>query len=771
VRFGEKPSLRLGDRWLSFRELDEEAKRQAGMLRTTPGWNRGALVVLPVKGEEFFSKLLAVWQEVGVAIPWKDGIVEWSERPDIAVDFVWGDEQPDSTVSTGSTSDLPSSGWHAIYCTSGSTGRPRAVIRGWSQAIYEAGHYAAVLGLREGMECTMLIHPSFGASTKHFLGCLLSGCRQSVPSVTGIPINGGDLLYGTPSQIQARESELSQGKSFSLISLTGEACSSRGWEVIMAISSPGAKCLNALGGTETGVLINSLGDIHSTAHQESSLCGRGLPGKILRGVGDDQNPVSKGALGLLQVESEWIAEGYLNPGQDGDRFHPFPRSEAGRLFLTGDVVVEEEGYLRLLGRAGSMIKHRGAWIDTTPMRNALQAEGIGEIHLDKAGERDALRVWMRMENPDRELLRKVASRLEQSFADSPLLPEILVGIGKFPLNSNGKKDLRELARLAESNEVINEKIPTRVERLASILVNEEWDSRLLKGARRIGDLELDSLSLHELLREIERLSEKAIPPWKIQPATPLAEILHTSGNLPQAFGRLEGRDGAPVLLWMGDGVTGIRHDLGNLVTILYWNVSALPGALGTRDVSTMRELAERLIGMLDSKDLSGRIVVGGFSAGAVVAHEVALVLSDRGTPLSGLLLLDPPDLEYRPIRTPWRWSRWRPSIVCRFLGILPDMLLDASNGKLRDALAKETQKHVRERRRKLLRNYRALPTTLPAVLATSGSHQEGALRGFAHISDKLEIIPLGVEHHTEVMSKAIARSLWVPKLQGVLFGS
>jgi thioesterase domain-containing protein len=621
------------------------------------------------------------------------------------------------------------------------------------------------------MECTMLIHPSFGASTKHFLGCLLSGCRQSVPSVTNVPIDGGDLLYGTPSQIQAKESELSQSKGFSLISLTGEACSSRGWEVIRAISSPGAKCLNALGGTETGVLINSLTDIQSAIPQESSLRGRGLPGKHMAVIGDDQKPVPKGTPGLLRVESEWIAEGYLDRESGGDRFHPFPKSDTGRVFLTGDVVVEEEGTLHLLGRSGAMIKHRGAWIDTSPLHNALQAEGIGEIHLDKAGERDALRVWMRMESPDRELLRKVASRLEQIFSDSPLLPEIVVGIGKFPLNSNGKKDLRELARLAESGEVITEKIPTRVERLASILVNEEWDSRLLKGARRIGDLELDSLSLHELLLELERLSEKAIPLWKMQPATTLTEILRTSGELPQAFGRLEGKVGAPVLLWMGDGVTGIRHDLGNQVTILHWNVSALPGALGTKNVSTMRELVERLIGMLDSKDLSGRIVIGGFSAGAVLAHEVALVLSDRGTPPSGLLLLDPPDLDYRPIRTPWRWSRWRPSIVCRLLGVLPDVLLDASNGKLRDALANETQKHVRERRRKLLRNYHAVPTTLPAVLATSGSHREGALRGFAHISEKLEMIPLGVEHHTEVMSNAVARSLWVPRLRGFLFGS
>ena len=488
-------------------------------------------------------------------------------------------------------------------------------------------------------------------------------------------------------------------------------------------------------------------------------------------IGDDQKPVPKGTPGLLRVESEWIAEGYLDAAPGGDCFHPFPRSDSGRIFLTGDVVVEEEETLHLLGRSGSMIKHRGAWIDTSPLHNALQAEGIGEIHLDKSGERDALRVWMQMESPDRELLRKVASRLEQTFADSPLLPEIVVGIGKFPLNSNGKKDLCELARLAESGAVFTEKISTRVERLASILVNEEWDSRLLKGARQIGDLELDSLSLHELLLEIERLSGKAIPLWKMQPATSLTEILHTSGELPQAFGRLEGKVGAPVLLWMGDGVTGIRHDLGNQVTILHWNVSALPGALGTKNVSTLRELAGRLIGMIDSKDLSGRIVVGGFSMGAILAHEISLLLSDRGIPPEGLLLIDPPDLDYRPIRSPWRWSRWRPLILCRLLGMMPEFVMEARSGALRRLLVRETMRHLKEQRRALMRNYKISTLPIHMVLATSVPNHEGALRCYGHVSPKIEVLPLGVGDHLKMVSDLSARSRWIAKMRGFLFGS
>ncbi len=768
-RFGKSPCLRLRDRWLSFRELDEESEHLASMLCTNPSWRRGALVLLPVKGEEFFTKLLAVWCAGGVAVPCKDDAVVGNARPEGSVDFIWGEGMP---VAAGSRIGLPSSEWHAIYRTSGSTGEPRAIVRGWRQALYEAGHYAAVLGLRAGMDCTLLIHPTFGASTKHFLGCLLSGCRQSVPSVTGTSISGGDLLYATPSQIQARESELNSGRCFDQISLTGEPCSSKGWEVIRAISSPGAKCLNALGGTETGVLINSLSDIDSTGFEPGSLCGNGLPGKRLTVVGDDGAPLPSGTPGHLLVESEWIAEGYLEPAWEGDAgFHPFENKGTTRLFLTGDVVVEEEGRFRHLGRSGSMIKHRGEWLDTGPLRSALQGEGVDRFHLDRSGESVGLRVWIPMEHPDRELLKQIAAGLVKRLGESPLLPEMLLAITEFPLNAHGKTDLRELARLAGTDEVFSERISSRIRRIAEAIVSGEWDSLILKGALRIGDLELDSLSLHELLLEIERLMGNPISRWKITPATLLAEITVAGNDHAKAFTRLDAAVGAPVLLWMGDGVTGIRHELGKRVRILHWNVSAFPGAEGTEGVTSLRELSQRMIGMADSADLSGRIVIGGFSAGAVLAHEASLVLADRGTPPEGVLLLDPPDLDYRPIRSPWRWSRWRPSILCRLLRLLPAMFLDASGGRLRHFLAEETQRHVRERRRKLLRNYQPGTTSLPTVLATSASHHEGALRGFAHVSGKIGILPLGVENHTEVMSDPCARSLWMGSLAEWLFGS
>jgi hypothetical protein len=97
------------------------------------------------------------------------------------------------------------------------------------------------------------------------------------------------------------------------------------------------------------------------------------------------------------------------------------------------------------------------------------------------------------------------------------------------------------------------------------------------------------------------------------------------------------------------------------------------------------------------------------------------------------------------------------------------VLLDASNGKLRDALANETQKHVRERRRKLLRNYKAPAISTPTLLATSGSHHQGALRAFPHVATELGILQLGVEEHLRVITDSSARSLWINRLKGFLF--
>jgi acyl-coenzyme A synthetase/AMP-(fatty) acid ligase len=768
-RFGKSPCLRLSNRWVSFQELSEDVEHRALLLKANTSWRLGALVLLPVKGEDFFAKLLAVWCAGGVAVPSRENADDGNVRPEGSVDFFWGEGEP---VASGSRIGLPSSEWHAIYHTSGSTGEPRAIVRGWRQAIYEAGHYAAVLGLREGMDCTMLIHPTFGASTKHFLGCLLSGCMQSVPSVTGTSISGGDLLYGTPSQILAREADLHSGRCFDLISLTGEPCSSKGWEVIRAISSPGAKCLNALGGTETGVLINTLSDIHSTEYESGSLYGNGLPGKRLTVVGDDGAPLASGTPGHLLVESEWIAEGYLGPAEGGDTgFHSFENKGTARLFLTGDVVVEEKGRFRHFGRSGSMIKHRGEWIDTAKLRIALQGEGVDTFHLDRNGEGIGLRVWIRMERPDRELLKLIAEGLEERLYASPLLPEMLLAIREFPLNTHGKTDLRELARLVGTDEVLAERIPSRVGRIAVAITNCEWDSPMLKGAQRIGDLELDSLSLHELLLEIERLSGNLIPLWMISPATLFSEMVNPRRDRAGSFASLDGDAGVPVLLWVGDGVMGIRHEFGKGAKVIHWTAEDYPGASGTAGVDSMHELAERMVEMADSRDFSGRIVVGGFSAGAVMALEIARVLARQGFQPKGLLLLDPPDLDHRYIRSPWRWSRWRPSILCRLLGMAPSFVLDGSDGKLRLFLAKETRRHVRERRRRLMRYHQVTPVSIPTVLATSSSNHDAAIRSFGHTSRQIEILEMGVEEHLAVITDSGARYRWMKKLHGFLFDS
>ena len=765
-RFGDKPCLRLGDRWMSYSELAGEANCRAELLQANPEWRRGALVLVPVRGEDFFPKMLAVWNACGVAVPTREETGAGNQAA-VPVDFVWDDETP---KPTGFVSDLPSLQWHAIYCTSGSTGRPRPIVRGWRQALYEAGHYASVLGLREGMDCTMLIHPCFGASTKHFLGCLLSGCRQSVPSVTGRAIHGGDLLYGTPSQILSRESELTRGQRFDLVSLTGEPCSSRAWELIGSIASSRAKCLNALGGTETGVLINSLQDISATGEQSAALSGFALPGKQLTIVDEEQVPLPAGTPGLLKVESKWIAEGYLDQNHEGGvTFHPFTNTGDDRSFLTGDVVVAKEGCLHHLGRSGSMIKHRGEWIDTDPLRSALSGHGIGEVYLDRGGEGSALRAWIRLQNHDRTTLSKLAAAIMITLGESPLLPEYLMAIREFPLNVHGKTDIQELSRMEERGEVLTEWIPSRVERIADTILRKDWGAPWLRGARCIGDLDLDSLSFHELLLKLERFTGHANPSWKVSPATPLGELISSRHDPSRAFARFGGEGDLPVLLWMGDGVIGIHQELKDRVRILHWDTSAFPGAMGTKRVRSMRDLALRLIAMAEPAELSGRIVVGGFSVGAVVAHEVALALGDRGIEPVGVVLLDPPDLDDRSIRCGWRWSKWRPSILCGLLTLLPPSVMEARSGKLRRSLEIETSRLIRERRRTLLRNYTAPVTSTPTLLATSRSHHQGAVRTFSHVVTENGILPLGVEEHLRVMTDAQARSLWITRLKDFLF--
>lgn len=166
-----------------------------------------------------------------------------------------GSQDPIRCLTASGTTVAPDGLGHAIYFTSGSTGTPRAVLRGWRQAFFEAGRYSEILGLTQGLQATMLIEPWFGASTKHFLGCLLSGCLQRFG--TEFP-DDTDLLHATPAHLPTLARMPDRRTRYRWISLTGEAIPPEAHSALKTLATRDGLVLNALGGTEFGVVLNQI---------------------------------------------------------------------------------------------------------------------------------------------------------------------------------------------------------------------------------------------------------------------------------------------------------------------------------------------------------------------------------------------------------------------------------------------------------------------------------------------------------------------------------
>ena len=189
--------------------------------------------------------------------------------------------------------------------------------------------------------------------------------------------------------------------------------------------------------------------------------GRPLPGVRIR-IRDPQtrDDLAVGAVGEVWVCSPTTMSGYLAE-QDGD-----PVFARDGWLRTGDLgVLDPRGYLRLLGRAGDVIKCRGIKIFPASVEEALGSHpDVIDAHVFGLRGGDAIEkvhaavaVRPRAATPCTDLGRHVAQQL------TPLhVPDVVTVWTSLPFTANGKPDRRRLAAWVESE---SERI-LRVERLS-----------------------------------------------------------------------------------------------------------------------------------------------------------------------------------------------------------------------------------------------------------------------------------------------------------------
>jgi amino acid adenylation domain-containing protein len=494
ARLPDAPAVVLGDRTLTYSELNERANRLCHALRARGAGPGRTVAILLDRSPELIASVLAVMKSADAYLPLNPdhpterlvfqtqdagcSLVLTDEANAIRaaelagatlrVDQPFEHESPENPERSGELGDLV----YLIY-TSGSTGVPKGVeVTHGGLANYVAAMVQRLVPeesppLRFGVVTTM--STDLG-NTSVFAALACGGCLELVPveaSMDGEAFGAHfadrplDVLKITPSHLATL---LASTENAILprrwLILGGEASP---WSLIEQASSLGSSSIvNHYGPTETtiGSLTYDVDGRDGAAAAASTVpIGRPIAGTEIYVIDEQLQPVPIGAPGELLIGGAGLARGYRSqPEQTAERFiaHPFSTDPRARVYRTGDVVrFLADGNVEFLGRADDQVKIRGFRVELGEIETVLRSHpAISQVA-----------VLMREESPgDRRLAAYVVGdapvedlrALARGQLPDYMVPSAFVRLEELPLTPNGKLDRAALPAPDVTNESTRE---------------------------------------------------------------------------------------------------------------------------------------------------------------------------------------------------------------------------------------------------------------------------------------------------------------------------
>lgn len=690
LRRSSAPAVRCGDRTLTYSELDESGRLIAGRLRAV-GVKHGDRVALCVpRSVDMVASIWGIWllgasyvpldmaqpperlaslaaaAGVRAAVTVESGHGDFGSVPIVRID------QPDSAVLPLANSRSGDNGLdsldHEAYVifTSGSSGVPKGVPishRNLAASLaarrqfYDdpveryllmssVGFDSSVAGifwaLADGGE--LVIPTEAEAHDVDAVGALVQA--QHVTHTLMVPSLYAALLERTPTMLG----------SLKTVIVAGEACPPSVVESHFSLDGEVA-LINEYGPTEATVWATAHRCQPSDADLLSVPIGGPIPAMGCEVKGADGRAVDIDVAGELVLTGPGISAGYI----DGSS----PSFYEGRswTYRTGDLVIRRSsGSLDFLGRIDDQLSIGGVRIEPSEVEAALSSiDGVGACLVTRRGRGLVAFVEPNMSNGVPSVTSAHISATARTLLPATHVPRAVNLVRSLPRNINGKLDraaLDSATLVPVETAAAGAAKPVEGDHRAASQIADIF-SRVFDGAivgpdSDFFDLGGDSLHAVAVVSLIESELKQRVAIGELI-ASPTPNLLAKSLAPVSESGPRRSHQVHDLVEWLRP--TGSRRPLvvlppggGNLlryshlVRALDSDIPVvgirLPGAdARTEIVESIEEQALVMLNALDTA-VSGPMTLFGWSTGGLLAWEMARILTDRGSEVEAVVLVD-----------------------------------------------------------------------------------------------------------------------------------
>jgi acyl-CoA synthetase (AMP-forming)/AMP-acid ligase II/thioesterase domain-containing protein len=402
----------------------------------------------------------------------------------------------------------------------------------------------------------------------------------------------------------------------------------------------GVPVLEVLGSTESGVLTSNP---RPPKLRKPHTVGPTVP-ELVAVLGPDGERLGPGEVGDVGIRGPNVTPGYLG----------MPKPADGWLRIGDLGMLDEDGYLTIVGRAKEMINRGGTKIspydvEAVAMEHPAIAEcaAFGAPH-PRLGEAVALAVVFK---PG---LRAAPAELKSFMAErvtANRVPQSVVALEALPRGPTGKI-VRERLTAAFVPDDDDRIVVAPYDMLQTQIVGV-W--RRLLGRDDIGidddffEIGGDSLLGQEMLVEVEGIAGRKIPEGDIPYPVTVRGLhrvvtagIHTAAAPPTRVTEAVGGEGDPIFYCHGDYLTrGLyARRLGDLLK-LERPVRLVHAGFDPDRVRTLEAIAAEIVPEILAAQPAGPITLAGYCNGALLSWELAHQLREAGREVKKLVIIEP----------------------------------------------------------------------------------------------------------------------------------